>query len=129
VLKKKLPSKKKKVKKGQFPKHGETLNLKYVGCTGSEGKLGKDKEYVGGNLKVINNNNNNDQINDNHIDPNINNTSSNLKLDIDKDKSNNVILKEHPNEFEPNEIDNTNTKLESNESKSKTNKKYTKILI
>jgi dolichyl-diphosphooligosaccharide---protein glycosyltransferase len=48
---KKLPSKakKKKIKKGQFPQHGTDLNLKYVGCTGSEGKLGNDKEYVGGN--------------------------------------------------------------------------------
>ena len=48
--KKKLPrkEKKKKIKKGQFPLQGDDLKLKYVGCTGSEGKLGADKEYIGG---------------------------------------------------------------------------------
>ena len=38
----------KKVKRGNFPLKGEDLKLKYVGCTGSESKLGADKEYVGG---------------------------------------------------------------------------------
>jgi dolichyl-diphosphooligosaccharide--protein glycosyltransferase len=53
--KKKLPGKKKteprtkkKQKRGGYPTHGDDLNLKYVGCTGSENRLGKDKEYVGG---------------------------------------------------------------------------------
>ena len=44
----KWKNQKTKGKKGKFPKHGENLNLKFVGCTGSESKLGKDKEYVGG---------------------------------------------------------------------------------
>jgi hypothetical protein len=46
--KKTEPRTKKKQKRGGYPTHGDDLNLKYVGCTGSENRLGKDKEYVGG---------------------------------------------------------------------------------
>ena len=46
--KSKSKSKKSGKRGSQYPLHGDDMNLKYVGCTGSENKLGSDKEYVGG---------------------------------------------------------------------------------